>query len=236
MAEMDIYMRRRLVALGGLVAFFIIFVLLVKSCGGDEEPEPVAPTNTTGASGEAGAALTPEQFIEQADQICGPANLAVSELDPADTGATQDEYLITRDELASLQSLELAEESQPISKFLNDLAAVVDALKDKSRAVKSGDVAAQDAAQLDIDTAEVAAREAGEKAGFADCGQFLDAGEAPSGGGGNNAADIPTDTGGGVAPTDTTTTPPADTVAPTEPPADTAPAEPPADTGGGITP
>ncbi len=67
MAEMDIYMRRRLVALGGLVAFFIIFVLLVKSCGGDEEPEPVAATNTTGASGEAGAALTPEQFIEQAD-------------------------------------------------------------------------------------------------------------------------------------------------------------------------
>ena len=223
-------------ALGGLVAFFIIFVLLVNSCGGDEEPEPVAQTNTTGASGEAGAALTPEQFIDQADQICGPANLAVSELDPADTGATQDEYLITRDELASLQSLELAEESQPISKFLNDLAAVVDALKDKSKAVKSGDVAAQDAAQLDIDTAEVAAREAGEKAGFADCGQFLDAGEAPSGGGGNNAADIPTDTGGGVAPTDTTTTPPADTVAPTEPPADTAPAEPPADTGGGITP
>ena len=237
MAEMDIYMRRRLVALGGLVAFFIIFVLLVKSCGGDDEPAETTPATTTGATGETGAALTPELYIEQADAICGPANLAVSEIDPAATDATQEEYVITREELGSLEQLELAEESQPITKFLSDLTAVVDALRAKSQAVKSGDVAAQEAAQLEIDTAEVAARESGEKAGFADCGQFLDAGEAPTGGGGggNNAAtDSTTDTGGGIAPTDTTT-PPADT---TTPPADTTtpPANPDDPGGGGITP
>jgi len=239
MAEMDIYMRRRLVALGGLVAFFIIFVLLVKSCGGDDEPTETTPATTTGATGETGAALTTEQFIEQADAICGPANLAVSEIDPSATNATQQEYAITREELSSLEQLELAEESQPITKFLNDLTAVVDALRAKSQAVKSGDVAAQDAAQLEIDTAEVDARASGEDATFADCGQFLDAGEAPTGGGGggggNAATDPATDTGGGVAPTDTTA-PPADTATP---PADTS--TPPADTGGdtgggGITP
>ena len=233
MAEMDIYMRRRLVALGGLVAFFIFFVLLVKSCGGDDEPEPVAPTATTGATGAAGAALTPDAFIEQADAICGPANLAVSELDPADTGATRDEFVITRDELRSLQSLELAEQSQPITRFLTDLAAVVDALQAKAQAVDSGDVAAQDAAQLEIDTAEVEARESGERAGFADCGQFLDAGEAPGGG-----AEAPAEAGTEVAPpTDTgAVAPPADTGT-VEPPADTGTeTPPPSDTGGGITP
>jgi hypothetical protein len=235
MAEMDIYMRRRLVALGGLVAFFIIFVLLVKSCGGDEEPEPVA-TTPTGATGETGAALTADQFIEEADNICAPANLGVSEIDPTATDAVQQEYVITRDELAQLQTLEIAENSQPINKFLNDLASVVAGLQAKSQAVKSGDVAAQDAAQLDIDTGEVAARESGEQAGFADCGQFLDAGEAPSGGGGggNNATTDTTDTGGGIAPTDTTTPPATDTTPPTDtgtPPTDTG------DTGGGgITP
>ncbi len=233
MAEMDIYMRRRLVALGGLVAFFIIFVLLVKSCGGDDDPEPVSQTTTTGASGETGAALTPEQYIEQADAICRPANLAVSELDPADVAtAAQQEFVITRQELNDLQTLEPAEESQQVSKFLNDLGAVVSALRAKSQAIKSGDVAAQDAAQLDIDTAEVDARASGEGAGFADCGQFLDAGEAPTGGGGN-AADATTDTGGGIAPTDTTVTPPADTTV--TPPAETPPADT-GDTGGGITP
>lgn len=231
MAEMDIYMRRRLVALGGLVAFFIIFVLLVKSCGGDDEPEPVATAPTTGASGVEGAALTPEAFIEQADDICGPSNLLVSELDPAATDATQEEYVITREELTSLQSLQQAEASPDVDKFLADLSAVVDALRAKA---KAADPVEQDAAQLEIDTAEVDARASGEDAGFADCGQFLDAGETPTGGR-NNDADTgtvaPTDTGGGVAPTDTgTVTPPTDTGTGT-PPTDTG-----GDTGGGITP
>lgn len=237
MAEMDIYMRRRLVALGGLVAFFIFFVLVVKSCGGDDEPEPVA-TTPAGATGETGAALTVDQFIEEADNICAPANLQVSQIDPTATDATQQEYAITRDELSQLQTLELAENSQPINKFLNDLASVVAGLQAKSQATKSGDVAAQDAAQLDIDTAEVAGRESGEQAGFADCGQFLDAGEAPpagGGGGGKNSATEPTtDTGGGVAPTDTTTPPATDT---TPPATDTTPPANPDDPGGGgITP
>ena len=235
MAEMDIYMRRRLVALGGLVAFFIFFGLVVKSCGGDDEPEtPVAPTAATGASGAAGAALTPEAFIEQADQICGPSNLAVSEIDPAAANATQQEYQITRDELKQLQALELAEPDKDIDKFVSDLSAVVDALRAKAQAP---DVTAADAAQLEIDTAEVQAREQGEQAGFSDCGQFLDAGESPGGGGGGAAAtDTATDTGGGVAPTDTTTTPPADTVVPPDDTTVTPPDDTGTDTGGGITP
>jgi hypothetical protein len=238
MAEMDIYMRRRLVALGGLVAFFIIFVLLVKSCGGDDEPATVTSEEPAGATGETGAALPVDEFIVQADAICGPANLAVSELDPADTNATQQEYEITRRELKDLRSLELAEPDRNIDRFLADLALVVDALGDKAAAVESGDVAAQDAAQLEIDTAEVEAREAGEQAGFSDCGDFLDAGETPTGGGGGGGTEATTETDtGAVAPTDTTVVPPADTSTPV-PPADDGTTAPPTDDtgGGGITP
>ena len=246
MAEMDIYMRRRLVALGSLVGFFIIFVLLVKSCGGDEDEPAVVPqtTGTSGASGAQGALLSLEEYIAQADAICQPANNSVGELDPAATDATQLEYEITRDELQSLETLELAERDPSVDRFLADLGAVVQALKAKAQAVKSGDVAAQDAAQLEIDTAEVEARASGERAGFESCGQFLDAGQgAASGGrnGGESAAVPPADTGAVTPPADTgTVAPPADTGT-VAPPADTGTVTPPADTGtdtggGGITP
>lgn len=240
MAEMDIYMRRRLVALGGLVLFFILFVLLVKSCGGDEEPEQVTSSSgATGATGAAGAALSVDDYIAQADsEICEPANLSVSELDPTDTNATQQEYAITRDELKQLESLQLAEPDRRIATFINDLSNVVDALREKADALKAGDTATADQAQLAIDEAEVEARASGEDAGFDACGQFLDAGEDP-GNRANNAdattdagtAAPPTDTGAVTPPTDTGTAPPATDTGTETPPADTG-----GDTGGGITP
>ncbi len=228
MAEMDIYMRRRLVALGGLFLFFILFVLLVKSCGGDDEPEPVAEV-PTGATGEAGGALPLEEYILQADAICDTANSAVGALDPEDPDATQDEFNITSEELAQLQSLQLAEDSADIDRFLSDLSAVVDALRQKARAVRADDLAGQDAAQLDIDTAEVDAREQGERAGFEACGQFLDAGEEPGGDGNADTAVSPTDSGT-VAPATPITPAPAEPTTPTTPPA-----TPPPDDGGGGT-
>jgi hypothetical protein len=237
MAEMDIYMRRRLVALGGLVAFFIIFVLLVKSCGDDDPATSTTTSEETGATGETGAALTTEAFIEQGDAICGPANTAVSEIDPEDAAAAQQEYDITRGELKQLNSLELAEPDSRIEKFLADLSAVVDALGSKAQGEKNADVAAEDAAQLEIDAAEVEARTSGKRAGFSECGAFLDAGEAPSGGGGGNndaAPDTgtvaPSDTGGVTTPSDTGTTPT------TPPDTGTTPTAPPDTGGGGITP
>ena len=66
---------------------------------------------------------------------------------------------------SSLEQLELAEDSQPITKFLNDLGAVVDALQ-RQGAGGEDVTSPPDAAQLEIDTAEVEARAAGEDAGF----------------------------------------------------------------------
>lgn len=230
---MDIYMRRRLVALGGLVAFFIFFVLVVKSCGGDDEPEPVTGP-TTGATGQESTTLTADEYIARADEICATANRSVAEIDPTDTNATQDEFSITRQELRDLQALGPPDDNGGIQRFLSDLSAVVDALRAKSQATKSGDIAAQDAAQLEIDTAEVDAREQGESAGFSECGQFLDAGEEVPAGGAN--AESGTDTGTVAPSTDPgTAAPPADSGTAT-PPADSGTETPPADSGGGITP
>jgi hypothetical protein len=220
--EMDIYMRRRLVALGGLVAFFIIFVLLVKSCGGDDEPAPLQDTSA-GATGEEGVVPpTTEDFIAQADQICAPANAAVGALDPESPTAVREEYQITSDELASLQQLQVEDQSRLLQQFFTEMENVVAALRDKQRAVQAGDTVADGEAQAALDTAEAEARELGSRYGFRDCGQFLDAGEQPRGG---NA---------GAAGTATEPTEPTDTGAvPTEP----APTEPaPSDDTGGITP
>ena len=222
--EMDIYMRRRLVALGGLILFFILFVLLVKSCGGDDDPAPLE-TTPAGATGEGGAvALTPEEFRSQADEICATANSAVGALDPADPDSIREEHQITASELEQLQSLQVDDDSRVLSQFFAALEDVVAALKSKQAATQRGDTASADEAQIAIDEAEVEARELGDRYGFRDCGQFLDAGQAP----GEAAAG--TDTGTATAPTDT------GTVAPTETPTTPTETAPPADDSGGVAP
>ena len=49
---MDVYQRRRLVALSAVAVVFIVLVLLFRSCGGDDEAAPVTPlSGATGTSG-----------------------------------------------------------------------------------------------------------------------------------------------------------------------------------------
>lgn len=234
MGEMDIYMRRRLVALGGLVAFFIIFVLLIRSCGGDDEQAPTTPVaGTTGPEGP--ATLSRREYIRQADAICAQANAAVGALDPADPQATQREYRITADELAQLRQLNPERRDPTLRQFLAALSDVVDALDEKATALRQGDTVAAETAQVAIDEAEVEARSLGDEYGFSDCGQFLDAGEAPGGaapGATGTGTAPPADSGGVAPPADTGTAPPADTGTP--PPADGG-VQPPGDSGG-ITP
>ncbi len=229
MEQMDIYMRRRLIALGGLIGFFIIFVLLVKSCGGDD-PEPTTNVTQTGASGESGtSALPKDEFIAQADAICAKANSAVGSLDPADTDATSDELRITTGELEQLQQLEAEDVDRDLRTFLTSMKDLVDALESKTVAIDNGDTAAGDEAQSAIDTAEVDARGAGEDYGFTDCGQFLDAGEGPGDSTTDTGTVAPSTDTGGVAPTTQAPTTQAPT---TQAPTTQAPTD---DTGG-ITP
>lgn len=231
MAEMDIYMRRRLVALGGLVLFFIVFVLLVKSCGDDEPEAPLQSTATGVTDGTGPVALTKEEFISQADQICAQANAAVGSLDPTDPDAIADEAQITADELASLGQLTVESSEPALKRFNSAFSDLVDALESKRIATQRGNDVDAGEAQLAIDTAEVEARAQGEKYGFRDCGQFLDAGEGPGGAGTGAGVDtgaVPPATGG-TTPPPTTTTPPPTTTPPTT-------TTPPPDDSGGLTP
>jgi hypothetical protein len=177
--------------------------------------------------------LSLDEYIIAADDICGPANRQVGALDPTDPNATQDEFRITKAELRQLQSLELDQPDRQITRFLDLLSQVVAALRAKAVALDRNDTVTAEEAQVDIDTNEAEARALGEQIGFAECGQFLDAGQAPAAGGGDTAGTDTTGTDTGtVAPTDTTTPAPTTT---TPAPTTTTPA-PTDDSGGGISP
>jgi hypothetical protein len=226
---MDVYQRRRLVALSAIAIAFILLVLLIRSCGGDDDETPVSPIAGATGTGTA-AALTAEQFIEEGDAICLEANNGLAEVDSADPDASATEAEILGSELGSLQTLVLADGedgTDQLDKFLTALSDQVAALEQRATAADREDDAAVAEFDATIDEAANAASKAAGKFGFEVCG---DTSEVSDGGGGGDTA--PTDTGAEV-PTETvpvTPTEPAP-VTPTEP-APTEPTTPPADTGG----
>ena len=102
---MDVYQRRRLVALSAIAGIFIIFVLLIRSCGGDDEATPIAPV--AGATGTTGASLlSQDDYVSQADAICLEANTALANVDETDLAqaAGEQEEIVTG-QLQQLQTL-----------------------------------------------------------------------------------------------------------------------------------
>ena len=68
----------------------MIVVLLIRSCGGDDEEAPVTPAaGTTGLGGA--TTLSQAEFVEQADAICLETNTALGSIDDSDpaTAATE---------------------------------------------------------------------------------------------------------------------------------------------------
>src|SRR5690606_8370907 len=143
--EMDIYMRRRLVALAVLVGIIILFVLLIRSCGGDDEEAPVTPVGATGA-GEP-QALSQDEYIDQADAICAEANNSINRIDPAAEDAIEEELQLTEQALVRLQSLVPAETPGSLNRFLRQMNRLVDGLDTLQTALERGDVEAQAAAE-----------------------------------------------------------------------------------------
>ncbi len=80
---MDVYQRRRLAALSAVAAIFVILVLLVRSCGGDEEEAPITPV--AGDSGlPAPSTLSASDFALQGDAICLDTNTIFAQTEDAD--------------------------------------------------------------------------------------------------------------------------------------------------------
>ena len=102
---MDVYQRRRLVALSILAGIFVVVVLLIRSCGDDDEDVPVTPVaGTTGAGGA--TSLSQSDFVEQGDATCLESNTALASVDDSDpaTAATEEGQILAG-ELDGLQTL-----------------------------------------------------------------------------------------------------------------------------------
>lgn len=244
---MDVYQRRRLVALSAIAAIFIFIVLLIRSCGDDEETP--APLSSGASVPGAAEPLSQEDYVAEADAICQQTNVSLADLDTADTAqAATDEAELLASQLAQLQSLSLPTDgADRLNNFLDALQTQVQALEDRVLAADRGDEARAAELQTTIDEAEADAAQAARRFGFEFCGDLEAVGETTGGGGGGGgggsaAEDTIEDTATAPAvpttPATTTTpvTPPADTGTDvggvgTAPPADTA-TTPPADTGG----
>jgi len=252
---MDIYQRRRLVALSAVAVAFIVLVLLFRSCGGDDEPVPAEPLS--GATGAIGVTPLPlADYIAQADQVCLESNTALAAVDDSDAeAAAAEKGQILTSQVATLQTLSLAPGEDGEDKLAKFLGALQDQAVDYGDLITASE-RGDDTQVAELDTAIAEAQAEAEKAarnlGFEVCGDLKQVGESTetggSGDGDADATDVATDTATG---TDTVTeapvTPPAETVTPVEPaPTDTAggtapvtpaPTDAPTNSGsGGVTP
>ena len=242
---MDIYQRRRLTAVGVLVAFISVIAIAAGNGGGDDSTAPLETGGASGATGAAAAgALTKPDYIAQADQICATANSQVAGATGVGTAVPDPGVKIRSRALKQLEALQApTKKSADLSDFLAAYKSLVAGAKARENANKVGDTNALATAQTKIDTATNKIETSGTAYGFRKCNSL-------SATGGASASSGTTDTGAAAAtgtttPTDTgaaaTATPPADAGA-VAPPADTGTATPPADTGsdtggsGGIAP
>ena len=157
---MDVYQRRRLVALSILAGIFVVVVLLIRSCGDDETA--VTPTSgATGATGVGGpTTLSQNDFIDQGDAACLETNTALAAVDDSDPEvAATERGQILAGELDALQTLPPPTDGE--NKIENFLAALQDQVAAYDRyitALERGDDTAAAELEQEIDAAAREAR------------------------------------------------------------------------------
>jgi hypothetical protein len=226
---MDVYQRRRLVALSAIAAVFILIVLLVRSCGDDEEP--VAPVTSGTSVPGAAQPLSQEDYIDEGDAICLQTNTALAAIDTADADqAAAEEAQLLGSELDQLQSLSVPTDvADKLQKFLGALQRQVEALDDRVLAAERGNDTQVVALETTISEAEADTAKAADRFGFQICGDLSAVGETTADNGGTDDTSTDEATAPPVITTPTTpvpATPPADTGTDvggvgTAPPADT---------------
>ena len=181
---MDVYQRRRLVALSALAALFVIFVLLIKGCG-DDSSDPVTTTPlAAGATGVTGAVPTIDAYIQQADDICLQANTVVAGLDGADAQQDAiDEANAVKGELEQLQTLPLpGDKADEVGAFVEALSKQSENLNDRVVAYENGDTAAVSELDATIDEESSDVSKAAKKVGLEVCGDPEAVGETTTSG------------------------------------------------------
>jgi hypothetical protein len=223
----DVYQRRRLVALSAVVGVFVLVVVIASAGGGDDDAAPV--TAVTGATGPQEAQpLAKGEYIEQADAICAEANTSLDAIEAEGLAeAAQREVRIMSSQLRNLEQLPPPRRDRNLAnRFIRALSDQVDALRNRQLALERDDGEAL--VELDATLAEAAsdAQAAAEEFGFEVCGNP----EA--------TPDVGAETTEPAAPVaPVPAEPPAEEPAPAPAPVEPAPADPGADPDtGGVTP
>lgn len=234
---MDVYQRRRLVALSALAGLLIVVVLLIRSCGGDDEA-PITALGS-GATGAGGAQLSQKDYIREADSVCLQANTSLGALDSSDPArSATDQARIVSGELSQLQTLTLAPGeagADELDAFLAALEQQAAALLDLSVAAERGDDSATAEIQGTADEAASRAAKAARKFGFEACGDTSQVSETSGGGGGGGGSGAVAPAGTTEVPTTTVPSTPTTTapIVPTTPTTTEAPPTTPVPSGGG---
>jgi hypothetical protein len=222
---MDVYQRRRLVAVLAVVLVLVLAVVAIAG-GGDDEGEPIEPADGASAPGVA-TPLSKSEFISQGDSTCEEIATAIANIDSSDPQQAADEELdYTRNGLLSqLRSLTPPQEDQAtLNQFFSALEDLVAALKQNSQAIADGDTTAETEASTEIETAKSAFLAAAKDYGFKSCGEEGEPSARPTTGNGADGTEVP------ATPVTPTTTPPATTPPATTPPSSGGTGD---DTGGG---
>ena len=211
---MDVYQRRRLVAVLAIVLVLVLAVVAIAG-GGDDEGEPIEPVTGASSAG-VGTPLSKSEFISQGDQTCDEIATAIANIDTSDPQEAADQELdYTKSLLSQLRSLTPPKEDQAtLDQFFSSLEDLVDALKQNSDAISSGDTTAQSEAVTEIDQAKSGFLAAAQDYGFKKCGEEGEPSPTGTGGVAGTGSATPatpvTPTTTPVTPTTTpSTTPPS---------------------------
>ena len=147
--------------------------LLLAACGGDDSSEVpiIVPTETTSTT--AGGDLTKEEFIEEADALCGEANTTIGEFVANGEGftASADIADIRAALLADIEDLGVPtdeDDQATLDAFLAGLQGQVDAGEKIGLALERSEDTAT--FETELDTAKDEASTAASTYGFTECG------------------------------------------------------------------
>jgi hypothetical protein len=209
---MDVYQRRRLVALGVVVVVIGLIVAIASAGGGGSDSTPVSTTTTEAAS--------KDSFIASADGICAETATAVANLSSDDVAQQAKQELdFTKSQLSQIKALpQPTQDKAKLDAFYTALKDQIESLTKKVDAANSGDSAELASVDTQLASAEANVRAAAQSYGMKQCGEEGKPSSSGGGGGASGGTPPPVTTTTPVAPAPTTTTPPATTPPATTPP------------------
>jgi hypothetical protein len=223
---MDVYQRRRLVALGVVVVVIGLIVAIASAGDGGSDETAVTTTSTADNS--------KSSFIASADGICAETATAVANLSSDDVAQQAKQELdFTKSELSQIKALQQpTEDKAKLDAFYTAVKDQIESLSKKADAAQAGDTTEVASIDTQLASAEANVRAAAQSYGLKQCGEEGEPSSSGGGGGGGTSGGTTS-----VAPATTTPVAPATTTTPVAP-APTEPTTPPSggtggDTGGG---